>query len=164
MTVKQANYEIRYLAMRRPHFLSESDLAKLQSRPPRKPARIVQVIPTEDEEQEALIARARLHEYRYPDLKKLCHIKNEGTTWSHRERGRARALGVLPGMPDLFLPVARHGYHGWFGEMKSLTGESSDTQELVIRELQKDGYFADVFFGQDTAWECLIWYLAPPRR
>ena len=55
---------------------------------------------------------------------------------------RLKMEGVKPGVPDLMLPVARHGFHGLFIEMKrdpSLPLE--EKQQKWKEDLEEQGYF-----------------------
>ena len=55
----------------------------------------------------------------YCDFKKIpvFHIPNGGYR-NKAEAAHLKAQGVRPGVPDLCVPVARHGYHGLYIEMK----------------------------------------------
>lgn len=129
-----------------------------RKRPPK-----VRTCPSEDEEQAMLFQWARLFESRYSELRLLWHLKSEGTTWSWRELRRAKALGVSPGIPDLFLPYAAHGMFGWFGEMKAKDGKLTDTQRDVLTYLNAAGFFAGVFYGWEQARDSLLWYLGEEK-
>ncbi len=48
--------------------------------------------------------------------------------------------GVLAGVPDLCIPVARHGFHSLYIEMKNgKLGKVSDKQKSVINTLKNEG-------------------------
>ena len=112
---------------------------------------IIGRVPTEDEEQMALINWARMQEKRYPELRLLFHIPNGGSR-GKAEAGRFRAMGVKSGVPDLFLPVARGPWHGLFLELKRTKGgRVSREQAAWIRDLGAQGYCAVVSYGWEEA-------------
>lgn len=54
---------------------------------------------------------------------------------------RLKDEGVLAGMPDLCIPVARHDYHSLYIEMKNgKLGTVSDKQKTVINRLKEQGH------------------------
>lgn len=119
--------------------------------------------PTEDQEQIALINWARMQEKRYPELRMLFHIPNGGSR-GKAEAGRFRAMGVRAGVPDLFLPVAKSGWHGLFIEMKRQRGgRVSDEQKAWIYALVAQGYLAIVCRGAEEAIENIKEYLGGDR-
>ena len=67
--------------------------------------------------------------------------------------------GVKAGVSDIFLPVARRGYHGIYIELKKTGGIVRPTQKEWIEAVQKEGYYAAVCYGTDAAVELLEWYL-----
>jgi hypothetical protein len=68
--------------------------------------------------------------------------------------------GMRADVPDIILDVARHGYHGWRGELKRIKGSSPRPgQREWIMKLREGGYFADVFYGADEVITSLTWYL-----
>ena len=121
----------------------------------------------EDAEQIALFEWARLAQGRHPELALLLHIPNGGSR--HKlEAMKLKRLGVRPGVPDLFLPVPRHGLSGLWIEMKREAlrpktpkgrGGVSDEQGWWLRELWKRGYQASVAWGFDEAREIIEGYL-----
>ena len=120
-------------------------------------------VPTEAEEQEAVIEWAKAMEARVPELELLHHIPNGGRR-SKAEAGRFKAQGVKAGVPDLSLPVPRGRYHGLYVEMKRKRGgRISPEQEWWIERLQKQGYFVDVCFGADEAIRRIEWYLTEAK-
>ena len=67
--------------------------------------------------------------------------------------------GLKPGVPDLFLPVARGGYHGLYIEMKTPTGRLSKEQTWWLDQLTQQGYFCRVCYGFDEALNLIKDYL-----
>lgn len=83
-------------------------------------------IPLESEEQSALFQWARLMEGRCPELRLMYHIPNGGLR-NKPVAVRLTAQGVRRGVPDICLPVARHGFHSLYIELKRPKGgEGSD--------------------------------------
>ena len=117
----------------------------------------VRVIPTEDEEQIIVIRWAEMQAGLYPELRLLHHIPNGGKR-SKREAAIFRAMGVRAGIPDLFLPCARGGYHGLYIEMKALDGKLSAAQCETIDMLRRQGYRCEVCRGADAAIAVLRQY------
>ena len=70
-----------------------------------------------------------------------------------------KAEGLRPGVSDLFLPAARHDFHGLFIELKTTAGKPSDNQLEFIANVSKQGYYAIVCYGADEAIDVLKWYL-----
>ena len=68
--------------------------------------------------------------------------------------------GVRAGVPDLFLPVARHGYHGLFIEMKRIkSGGMSEAQKAWKSVLLEQGYYCTQCRGADAAIVVIRSYL-----
>jgi hypothetical protein len=113
---------------------------------------------TEHEEQKALIERVRLNENQHPKLKLLFAIPNGGLR--HRATaGKLKAEGVKAGVPDLFLPVASHGCHGLFIELKAKGGTVTESQWAMLKALSEEGYRALIAVGHDEAWMRIMEYL-----
>lgn len=115
---------------------------------------------TEYQHQKALFEWSRQAQvrHRWPELALLYHIKNE-TTEGAKQVAIDRAGGVKKGVPDLFLPVGRSGYHGLYIEMKRTGGRMSDEQGWWIVQLQKQGYCCHVCYGWQQAADVLEDYL-----
>lgn len=108
-------------------------------------------IPTEDEEQIALFDWARVNEGKWPELSRLFHVPNGGSR-GPAEAGRFKAMGVKPGVPDVFLDVPRGGFHGLRIEMKRRHGgKVSEDQTDWIDWYNANGYRAVVCYGWDEA-------------
>ena len=114
--------------------------------------------PTEEEEQAAVFRWAELMSGQHPELQLLMHIPNGG--YRHpATAARMKAQGVKAGVPDIFLPVPRDGFHGLWIEMKRVKGgKVSPEQKEWIEILNSYGYFAIVCRGADEAIHALEVY------
>jgi len=109
-------------------------------------------------EQCAVIQWAALMERQHPELALLFAIPNGGSR--HKlEAINLKRSGVRPGIPDLCLPVSRHGYHALYVEMKSEKGKVSTTQVAMIDRLKEVGNYATVATSAEYAINMLKWYL-----
>ena len=115
--------------------------------------------PTEEQEQVAVFQWAEIMMNSYPELRWLIHIPNGG--WrSKSEAVRFKRAGVKKGVSDLFLPVARKGYHGLWIEMKRKKGgRLSPEQKEWIDGMFAQGYLAVRCDGADEAIGMLERYL-----
>lgn len=118
--------------------------------------------PSESEEQQALFRFLAYRVEEYPVLDYLFAIPNGG--WRNKATaGRLKAEGVKAGVPDLCLPVARHGFHGLYIEMKVLYGgASSMAQKEWHARLRAQGYQVTVCHGWLAAARCIFEYLGIP--
>lgn len=115
--------------------------------------------PTESEEQKQVIRWAELQSHAMPELRLLHHIPNEAKR-SPALAARLKAEGMKSGVPDLFLPVPRGGYHGLFVEMKRRHGGTvSDAQREWLAALTEQGYRATVCKGAVEAIDTIKEYL-----
>ena len=112
----------------------------------------------EDDNQELIFNWCRGHEEKYPELKLLHHIPNEG----FRTKAYAVALqrrGVKAGVPDMFLPVPRGSFHGLYIELKVGKNKPTEKQLWWLDQLTKQGYMAVVRYGFRAAIETIENYL-----
>lgn len=115
--------------------------------------------PTEEQEQAYVIQWCELMRPELPELELLFHIPNGGMR-SKTEAVRFKRIGVKPGVPDLFLPVARGKFHGLFIEMKRKKGgRPSAEQSGWIKRLKNEGYAAYIAQGGEEAVKILGDYL-----
>lgn len=116
-------------------------------------------IPTEAQEQTALFQWAAMMEGRIPELRLLYHCPNGGSRNAIEARN-LRLQGVKPGVPDIFLPCARNGYHGLYIELKRQKGgRVSVDQKRMILALRAQGYKAEVCRGWEEAKDTICEYL-----
>ncbi len=124
---------------------------------------------SEHDEQAALIAWADYQANVWPDLKLIFAVINgaklpwardaKGRRFS-REAVRLKAEGMKAGVPDLWLPVARGGYHGLVIEMKFDDNKPSDEQLWWLEALAKQGYKTAVCWGFEAAQRAVTHYLS----
>ena len=114
---------------------------------------------SEHSHQAALFCWAAENVGTYPQLKKMFAIPNGGVR-NKKTGAMLKTEGVKAGVPDIFLPVARHGVHGLFIELKKPGGKSSDSQDAWITALHEEGYGAALCVGWTTARDMLIRYLS----
>jgi len=106
----------------------------------------------ESVEQEKVIKWARDNEKNYPFLWML-HSSLNGVKLSKTQAGKAKASGMLSGVPDLFLPVPKNGFHGLYIEMKSEKGRIMPSQSRYLKTVSDFGYAAFVCYSADEAIE-----------
>ena len=69
-----------------------------------------------------------------------------------RNMAKLKKEGLKSGVPDLFIPVAKNGFNGFFIEMKKpKTGVVSENQDYWLNTLSYNGYRAEVCYGFDEA-------------
>lgn len=116
--------------------------------------------PTEHVEQCTLMAWAARVQVRMPDLNLLFAIPNAGAGAQRGQAGKMKAEGVKSGVPDLFLPVARAGFHGAFIEMKRRKGGRMSPEQVAWRSrLEERGYAYCLACGYEEAKTFLETYL-----
>lgn len=123
---------------------------------------------TEHDLQVALIEQCNALVPQYPELARLFAIPNgaklpytfnaNGERVS-RQGAHLRAEGLKAGVPDLFLPAARSGWHGLFIEMKRPGNKPSDAQNDWLQALTALGYACAVCYSDSEALGTLIAYL-----
>ena len=63
---------------------------------------------------------------------------------------KLKAEGVLSGVPDLCIPIAKKGYNGLYIELKNgKDGKLSDNQKTIMSKLQNEGYRCEVCWSFD---------------
>jgi hypothetical protein len=93
--------------------------------------------------------RSQYPEYKIHSIPNGTHIK------SHKGRQKAKNEGLLKGVSDLFIPVPRGQYHGFYLEMKDTGKTASDVtpeQKGFIEYANWQGYHGDWAAG---SWEAI---------
>ena len=116
-------------------------------------------IPTEAQEQTTLFQWAGMMTGKWPELR-LCHAIPNGGSRNPIEARHLKQQGVKPGIPDIFLPCARGGFHGLYIEMKRRAGgRVSVEQKKMILGLRAQGDRAEVCRGWEEARDKICEYL-----
>jgi len=117
------------------------------------------IAPHEDAEQITLFAWIDIHSGQYPDLSLAFHVPNGGHRNPH-VGAQMKRLGVRPGVPDIILPVAKHGYNGLAIELKrSIGGRVSPEQQKWLSRLEQQGWQTYVCHGADEAIKTIREYM-----
>lgn len=117
----------------------------------------------EHQHQVALFEWAAIAEQQYPELALMFAIPNGGAR-SKRTGAMLKREGVRAGVPDICLPVARHGCNALFIEMKSPTGKLSTEQRAWLRDLDSAGNSAVMCRGWQEARQVIEAYLSTENR
>ena len=114
---------------------------------------LTRTLVSEHSEQCAVIDYCKIR--RYP----VFAIPNGGSR-NKAEAAKLKAEGVSAGVPDLFIPIPKQGYHGLFIEMKVGKNRTSPEQDEWLALLRKSGYKAEVCYGADAAINEIEKYLS----
>jgi len=108
--------------------------------------------------QVALVQWCEIISVSYPEVGRYIAIPNGG----HRDIRTAVRLkreGVRSGVPDLFWPIPKHGFHGLFVEMKRDKGGTvTPEQKEWIAYLDSRGYSCVVCHGLREAIDAVSAY------
>ena len=94
-------------------------------------------------EHEIQVACVNYFRLRYP--KGLIYAIPNGGQRNVIVASKLKAEGVLSGVPDLCIPIAKKGYNGLYIELKNgKDGKVSDNQKTIMEKLQSEGYRCEV--------------------
>ena len=113
---------------------------------------------SEHTEQAALFEWAAWNQNKDAALNMLYAVPNGGKRDIATAK-RLKAEGVRAGVPDVFLPVARMGYHGFYIELKVGKNKTSAEQNAWLEALKAEGYMVDVSYGWQEAAHKITRYL-----
>ena len=120
--------------------------------------------PTEEAEQAAIFEWATLMSSQFPELHLLFHIPNGGYR-APATAAKLKAQGVKAGVSDLFLPVARGGFHGLWIELKRRKGgKLSPAQQDWLTEMRFQHYRAELAHGAEEACDIIYAYLTETEQ
>ena len=129
---------------------------------PGKKAIIAAPIPYEHDIQAAFVRICRLHENIYPALRLMFAVPN-GQKRDIRIARILQAEGARPGVPDIILPAARHGHHGFAIEFKRPGEKPTKTQIDYHALMIFEGWKVEVHTDADRAWQAMRSYLSDSR-
>ena len=118
---------------------------------------------SEHQEQCALFEWAAWNQSKDAALNMLYAVPNGGKR-DKATAAKLKAEGVKAGVPDVFLPVARMGYHGFYIEMKVGKNKTSTEQDAWLEALKAEGYLVDVSYGWQEAAHKIARYLGHEPR
>ncbi len=127
-----------------------------------KPSRTKRNAQPEAIEQAKVVAWARANENNYPYLWML-HNSLNGVKLSKTQAGKAKASGMLSGVPDLFLPLPKNGHHGLYIEMKSEKGRLTENQQWFLSNAESLGYKTAVCYSAKEAIDAIEAYYSDKR-
>lgn len=114
---------------------------------------------SEDTEQEVVIQWARMNSGKWPELSLLHHIPNGGSR-NKREAAHFKRMGVLAGVADLHLPVARGPWHGLYIEMKYGDGRLQSSQKDFLKLAAEQGVYCIVCYSAEDAIDIIRQYVS----
>lgn len=94
-----------------------------------------------------------------PETKLIFAIPNGGER-NMIVAAKMKAEGVKRGVSDIFIPLGKHGYHGFFLELKKIGGKESKEQQEFGAEITKHGYLYACIQGWESAASAISWYLS----
>lgn len=111
---------------------------------------------SEDTEQMRVIAWRDISMQRYPELRWLHHIPNEG----ERKNGeKAKLMGLTKGISDLHLPYPKGCYVGLYIEMKYENNRPTKEQTEFLEEMERVGHYTCICYSAEAAIEVITKYL-----
>lgn len=116
----------------------------------------------EHQEQIKLFTWAAENEATHPQLALLFAVPNFAGRlgkWTAKHGGRLKAEGRKPGVPDVWLPVARRGCHGLVIEMKAGKKKPTLAQLVWLDRLACEGWCAVVAYSAEQAIGMILRYL-----
>lgn len=114
---------------------------------------------SEHEHQVALFQwRDKLGIREFPELRWMFAIPNGGLR--HFEVAqKLKAEGVQAGVSDVFLAVARGGFHGMWIEMKRCGGKTTKKQREFLEGMVAQGYYCIVGFHWEATANEIVQYM-----
>jgi hypothetical protein len=114
---------------------------------------------SEHQEQAALFGWATIMMQRHcPELELLFAVPNAGKR-SRTAGHRLKREGLKPGVPDVWLPVARDGYHGLVIEMKHGRNKATVEQSWWLDKLRGQKWRTAICYGWDEARAMICEYM-----
>ena len=93
--------------------------------------------------------------------KLIIHVPNEGRR-SKRYGHHLKALGLRPGVSDLFITMGKHHYFGAWIELKSTVGVLSPEQRDFLADMRQQNYFTAVCDTIEETISTINWYCFAP--
>ena len=154
--------------------MDKAELAALRKTMGLKPAAnpLAPRVMSESSHQQAIFRWAEYAKATHPELRWLHSVPNGGLR-GKAAAGQMKGEGQKSGVPDIFLDVARKGYHGLRIELKTpriagvkgvslakQPGALSAEQKEWLAHYEVEGYFSAVAYGWEEAKNLIIEYLS----
>ena len=98
-------------------------------------------------EHEIQVACINWFRFQYP--KYLIYAIPNGGQRNKIVATKLKAEGVLAGVPDLHIPVAKQGFHGLYIEMKAGRNKPSENQITIMEKFRNEGFRCEVCWSLD---------------
>jgi hypothetical protein len=95
----------------------------------------------------------------FPEFEKLLYAVPNGGFRNKRTAAILRKEGVISGIPDQCLAVARKGFHGLYIEQKIKGNKPTDNQKELLSLLTAQGYKCEVAYSITQFKEIITTYL-----
>lgn len=124
----------------------------------------IQMRHIEFEEQVKIFHWASLQKRKYPMLEFIYSSQAGEKLKNAIVASRAKRAGMRSGVPDIFLPFPKGGYHGLFIELKRPVRKGyakpvvSEEQKRFLTYLNEVGYCAKVCYGAEQAIQLIQLY------
>lgn len=92
----------------------------------------------------------------YPQIAHHCP---SGGNRSQREGANFKLLGVIPGVPDIFVPIRKGDYSGLYVELKDAKGKPSQFQIDYMKAVTEQGFLCLLINCLEVYKENLTQYL-----
>ena len=92
------------------------------------------------------------------------HHSANGGRRSTREASKFKMMGVLPGVPDTFLPLKSGEFCGLYIELKKAGGSPSQEQKDFLNSVAAEGYLAIIVNDIETFKEVFTYYLEQRKQ
>lgn len=112
-----------------------------------------------DREHNIQVAAVNWFRHQYPEC--LIWATPNGGQRNAIVAAKLKAEGVMSGVPDLFIAVARGRYHGLFVEMKAGKNKPTQAQNDVMSALLLQGYKCEVCYSAEEFITIANDYLKP---
>lgn len=95
----------------------------------------------------------------YPQFANNCFAVPNGGFRNPKTAAILKREGVLSGVPDVCLAVARNPYHGLYLELKVKGNKPTENQLAVMAALKEQGYCCEVVYSTEEFKEVITKYL-----
>lgn len=108
---------------------------------------------------ESIIQKTIVREVKKIPLIKEClmHLPNEGKR-TNKYGHHLKQMGMMPGASDIFIALARHGYHGAWIEIKSEDGKLTKAQDKFLKIMNKNGFYTHICRSIKDGIDIITWY------